>query len=290
MHVTDVIQAAINGLLTGAVYALIGMGMALIFGVMRIVNFAHGAFLMLGMYVTLKLFQYTQINPYYTFLLPGAVLFVLGYSVYKGLLQRVSHQSEFMQILLTWGIGLILIGGVQVTFTAGQQQLNITLLNEHIRFGPFTVNTPGLLSCGIATVLIVLLYMFVMCTPLGRAVRAIAQNRDAAPLMGINVNRVQAVSFGIGTTMAGIAGALLLPPFYLYPTVGEEFMLKSFVIVVLGGMGSITGAAIAGLLLGVCESQISLLWSNQWALAVDFLIFLLVVSLRPSGIFGSHRT
>ena len=128
-----------------------------------------------------------------------------------------------------------------------------------------------------------------MHTMLGRAARAIAQNRYAAPLMGINVDRVQALSFGIGVAAAGVAGGLLLPVFYLYPTVGDQFTLKAFVMVVLGGMGSIQGAAMAGLVLGVVENLTSLYWGNEWALAVDFVIFLSVLSLRPSGIFGSQR-
>jgi branched-chain amino acid transport system permease protein len=133
------------------------------------------------------------------------------------------------------------------------------------------------------------LYWLVTQTMFGRAARAIAQNPYAAPLMGINVNRVQAIAFGIGSAAAGIAGALLLPVFYLFPDVGSQFTLKAFVLVVLGGMGSIQGAAIAGLVLGVVESLTSLYWGNQWALAVDFVFFILVLSLKPSGIFGSQR-
>jgi branched-chain amino acid transport system permease protein len=285
----EAVQAIINGVLTGALYALVGMGMALIFGVMRIVNFAHGAFLMVGMYVTYLLFQRAGLSPYYAFFIAGAVLFVLGYGTYKGLLQPIRRQSDFMQILLTSGVGLILTDGVQVIFGADYHQINMPLLNRNFRFGPFTVSAPWLLSFGIAAVLIALLYLFVMRTSTGRAVRAIAQNSEVAPLVGINVNRIQALSFAIGTAAAGISGGLLLPVFYLYPTVGEEFTLKAFVVVVLGGMGSIAGAALGGLVLGVVESLTSLYWGNQWATVVDFMIFLLVLSARPDGIFGSHR-
>jgi branched-chain amino acid transport system permease protein len=133
------------------------------------------------------------------------------------------------------------------------------------------------------------MFLFVMKTRLGRALRAIAQNRYAASLMGIDVMRVQALSFGLGLAAVGAAGGLLLPVFYLYPTAGDQFMLKAFVIVVLGGMGSVGGAAIAGLVLGVIESLTSLYWGNEWALVVDFIVFLLVLSLRPSGLFGSQR-
>jgi branched-chain amino acid transport system permease protein len=284
------IQAILNGLLTGALYGLIAMGMALIFGVMRIVNFAHGAFLMLGMYASYVLFQSTGISPYYGFPLVGAVLFVIGYGTYMGLLRPIRGQVDFMVILLTMGLALIITDGVQLIFGADYHQINIPLLSKNIRLGSqISINAPWLVSFAIAAVLAVVLYFVVTHTMFGRAARAIAQNRYPAPLMGINVNRVQAISFGIGSAAAGVAGALLLPVFYLFPEVGNQFKLKSFVMVVLGGMGSIQGAAIAGLVLGVVESLTSLYWGNEWALAVDFVIFILVLSLKPSGIFGSQR-
>jgi branched-chain amino acid transport system permease protein len=277
----------INGLLTGALYALVGMGLALIFGVMRIVNFAHGAFMMLGMYVTYVLFTRTGISPYALFIVTGVVLFAFGYGVYVALLRRIHGQSDFMQILLTMGIGLICSDAVLLIFGADYHQINIPLQDRNFRFGSqISVNAPWVLSFAIAVGLAVALYLFVMRTMTGRAARAIAQNRYAAPLMGINVFRVQAISFAVGSAAAGIAGALLLPVFYLYPAVGDQFTLKAFVMVVLGGMESIVGAALAGLVLGVVENLTSLYWGNEWALAVDFVIFLLVLSLKPSGIFG----
>jgi len=195
-----------------------------------------------------------------------------------------------MVILLTMGLALIITDGVQLIFGADYHQISIPLLSKNIRLGSqISINAPWLVSFAIAAVLAVVLYFVVTHTMFGRAARAIAQNRYAAPLMGINVNQVQAISFGIGSAAAGVAGALLLPVFYLFPEVGNQFKLKSFVMVVLGGMGSIQGAAIAGLVLGVVESLTSLYWGNEWALAVDFVIFILVLSLKPSGIFGSQR-
>lgn len=284
------LQAILNGLLTGALYALIGMGMALIFGVMRIVNFAHGAFLMLGMYASYVLFQTTGISPYFGFAVSGAILFVIGYATYMGLLRRIPGQVDFMVILLTMGLALIITDAVQLIFGADYHQINLPLLSKNIHIGSqISLNAPWLVSFAIAMVLAFALYFVVTHTMFGRAARAIAQNPYASPLMGIHVNRVQAVSFGIGAAAAGIAGGLLLPVFYLFPEVGNQFELKSFVMVVLGGMGSIQGAAIAGLVLGVVESLTSLYWGNEWALAVDFVIFILVLSLKPSGIFGSQR-
>ena len=284
------LQAVLNGLLTGSLYALIGMGMALIFGVMRIVNFAHGAFMMLGMYATFVLFDRLGLNPYLGFLAAAALLFVVGMSTYQMLLRRVAERSDFMQLLLTLGISLIITDGVQLVFGADYHQISIPLLDKNLHLGAhITLNAPWILSFAITVVLAVGMFLFVMKTRFGRALRAIAQNRYAASLMGIDVRRTQALAFGLGLAAVGMAGGLLLPVFYLYPEVGGQFTLKSFVIVVLGGMGSIEGAAIAGVVLGVVESLTSLYWGNEWALVVDFAIFLLVLSLRPSGLFGSQR-
>jgi branched-chain amino acid transport system permease protein len=283
------LQAVLNGLLTGSLYALIGMGMALIFGVMRIVNFAHGAFLMVGMYVTYVLFDRLHVTPYLGFLVAAALLFVIGVGFYQGILRRVDERSHFMQILLTLGVALILTDGAQLAFGADYHKANIPLLDVHLHLGAITLNAPWVLSFAITVVLATCMFLFVMKSRFGRALRAIAQNRYAASLMGIDVVRTQAIAFGLGLAAVGFAGGLLLPVFYLYPDVGEQFTGKAFVIVVLGGMGSIEGAAIAGVVLGIVESLTSLYWGNEWALAVDFVIFLLVLSLRPSGLFGSQR-
>lgn len=284
------LQAVLNGLLTGSLYALIGMGMALIFGVMRIVNFAHGAFMMLGMYATYVLFDRLHVNPYIGFLGAAALLFVIGFGTYELLMRRIAERSDFMQILLTLGLSLIITDGVQLVFGADYQQISIPLLDINVHLGShISLNAPWILSFGITVVLAIGMFLFVMKSRLGRALRAIAQNRYAASLMGIDVLRIQALSFGLGLAAVGMAGGLLLPVFYLYPGVGDQFTLKAFVIVVLGGMGSIEGAAIAGVVLGVVESLTSLYWGNEWALVVDFVIFLGVLSLRPSGLFGSQR-
>jgi branched-chain amino acid transport system permease protein len=287
--VTSFFQACIDGLLTGALYALIGMGLALIFGVMRIVNFAHGAFLMLGMYASWVLFDKFNVNPYLGFIPAGLVLFACGWLVYLALIRPIRNRSDFMQILMTTGISLILVDAAQLKFGADYHQTNIGLVNKTLRFGSFTLNAASLLSFAIAGVLIIGLQQFVVRSRTGQALRAIAQNPGVAPLMGINVTRIQGVSFALGIMMAGIAGGLLLPALYLFPSVGDDYTLKAFVIVVLGGMGSIEGAAIGGLVLGVAESLTSLYLGNEWALAVDFVLFLLVLSFKPSGIFGRQR-
>jgi branched-chain amino acid transport system permease protein len=284
------VQAILNGLLYGALLSVIGMGMALIFGVMRIVNFAHGAFMMLGMYVAYLLFDSLGISPYLGFVAAAAVLFVLGFLAYQGLLRRIADRSEFMQILLTLGISQMIIGGAQIKFGTNFLQINLPVRGSYQRIGGLiTLNNGDLLAAGIAVALAVGMFWFVMKSRFGRALRAIAQNRYAAPLIGINVQRTQAIAFGLGIAAVGLAGGLLLPALFLYPEVGAQYTLRSFVIVVLGGMGSIEGAAIAGLVIGVVESLTALYIGQQWALVIDFAIFLLVLSLRPAGLFGSQR-
>ncbi len=283
------LQACADGLLTGALYALIGMGLALIFGVMRIVNFAHGAFLMVGMYATYVLFDSFKLNPYIGFLPAGVVLFIFGYLVYLLLIRPVRNRSHFMQILMTTGIGLILTDGAQLIFKADYRQTNIDLINRSVHIGPFGANAAEVLSFAIGIVFVVGLYFFVSRSLTGQALRAISQSPDVAPLMGINLIRIQGFSFALGTALAGVAGGLLLPRLYLFPGVGEDYTTKAFVMVVLGGMGSIEGAALGGLVLGLSESLTSLYIGNQWALIVDFVLFLLVLSFKPSGMFGRQR-
>jgi branched-chain amino acid transport system permease protein len=282
-------QACLNGLLTGALYALIGMGLALIFGVMRIVNFAHGAFLMVGMYVSYVLFDHFGIDPYLGFIAAGLFLFLFGQLIYRFLIRPVRDRSDFMQILMTTGIALILTDGAQLIFGADYHQVNIPLVNRTLRFGAFAATAASMLSFVIAAVLIAGLYLFVTRSLTGQALRAIAQNTEVASLVGIDVTRIQGLSFCLGIALAGIAGGLLLPALYLFPSVGDDYTLKAFVMVVLGGMGSIEGAALGGLLLGVSESLTSLYVGNQWALAVDFALFLVVLSWKPSGILGRQR-
>jgi branched-chain amino acid transport system permease protein len=282
-------QACADGLLTGALYALIGMGLALIFGVMRIVNFAHGAFLMVGMYATYVLFDSFKINPYLGFLPAGLLLFVFGYLVYLVLIRPVRDRSHFMQILMTTGIGLILTDSAQLIFKADYRQTNIDLINRSVHVGPFGANAAEVLSFAIALAFVIGLRSFVVRSLTGQALRAISQSPEVAPLMGINVTRIQGFSFALGIALAGVAGGLLLPRLYLFPGVGEDYTTKAFVMVVLGGMGSIEGAALGGVVLGLSESLTSLYFGNQWALIVDFVLFLLVLSFKPSGIFGRQR-
>lgn len=280
------LQALVTGVLTGGLYAVVGMGLALIFGVMRIVNFAHGAFVMSGMYVAYFLYTGLGISPYASFPIVLFALFVLGLVSYRLLVRRVMTAPHSMQILLTAGLGLVLIGLAQLFFGADYRQLNLPQASQSDALGPLRVNRAYLISFAVATAIAGLLHWTIARTEFGRAMRAVTENRTAAALVGIPVERISALAFAIGAACAGVGGALLLPVFYVYPTVGEPFQLRSFVVVVLGGMGSIEGAAIGGVLLGVAESFTAYLWSDSYAPVVSFAIFLSVLLLRPSGLLG----
>lgn len=280
------LQAILNGLLVGGIYALIAMGMALVFGVMRLVNFAHGSFLMVGMY--LAYFGYTlfKVNPYWGFVGVGAALFLLGISVYWLLVRRVMGQSDFLQILLTEGIALCLVGGAQLLFTGDYRSIGLPLADKTANLGPLNFNVAYVLSFVIAVLAVTAMYLFMRYSEMGRAIRGVAQNRGVAPLMGIRVQWISGISFAFGVACAGAAGALLLPIFYVNPTIGSPYTLKSFVIVVLGGMGSVEGAALGGLILGVTEGLTAYYWSDSYTQVVDFVLFLAVLLLRPQGLLG----
>jgi len=280
------VQAFLNGLLVGGVYALIASGMALIFGVMRLVNFAHGAFLMLGTYLSYYGWVFLGLNPYLFFPLWGVVLFVFAVGVYRVLVRRVMGANDFLQILLTEGISLALVGLAQLVFGADYRQINLPIANRITGFGSLHFSVGYILSFAVSVLLVIALTQFLARTEMGRAIRAVAQNRSVAPLMGIRVERVSAITFGLGIACAGIAGALLLPIFWTNPTVGAPYTLKSFVIVVLGGMGSVQGAALGGLLLGVAEQFTAYTWADRYTEVVNFVIFLLVLLFRPQGLFG----
>ena len=280
------VQAFLNGLLVGGVYALIASGMALIFGVMRLVNFAHGAFLMLGTYLSYYGWVLLGLNPYLFFPLWGLVLFLFAVGIYRVLVRRVMGASDFLQILLTEGISLALVGLAQLVFGADYRQINLPIANRITGFGSLHFSVGYILSFVVSVALVIALRQFLGRTEMGRAIRAVAQNRSVAPLMGIRVERVSAITFGLGIACAGVAGALLLPIFWTNPTVGAPYTLKSFVIVVLGGMGSVQGAALGGLLLGVAEQFTAYAWADRYAEVVNFVIFLLVLLFRPQGLFG----
>jgi branched-chain amino acid transport system permease protein len=282
-------QTLVQGVLTGGLYALIGIGLNIIFGVMRVINFAHGALLMVGMYLSYGMFTLLGVDPYLSILLAGPILFVLGMAIQKFLITPVLGAAHMNQILLTEGLGLVLVNLALLIFTGNYRQVRTSYSDAFIRVGGVSVSLPYSASFLIALAFTVVLYLFLTRTDTGRAMRAVSQDREAARLMGIDVNRIAQVAFGIGTAAAGIAGALLVPVYYLFPAVGDPFTLKSFVVVVLGGMGSVIGAIFGGVTLGLAESLGAVYISTGYKDVIGFVIFLLVLVLKPSGLFGNSR-
>jgi branched-chain amino acid transport system permease protein len=280
------VQTLVQGLLTGGVYALVGIGLSLIFGVMRVINFAHGDFLAVGMFLTLFLFKTVHLDPYLSLLIALPLGFALGYVIQRFVLSRLGDRLAESSLLATLGLGLIVSNMLLLGFGAQPQTINVPYANNTFTLGGIQVSV-ALLVAGIGTlVAIVGLNLLLYRTELGRAIRATAQNPLGAELQGVNTRTIQAIVFGLGVAFAAIAGVLLLPLLYAYPTVGETFTLKAFVVTVLGGLGNLPGAIIGGLFLGSVESLGSFYVSNNYRDAYGLIAFLLVLLLRPEGLFG----
>jgi branched-chain amino acid transport system permease protein len=284
------LQAAMSGILMGGVYALIGIGLTIIFGVMKVINFAHGDLVMVGMYVTWLLFKHWHVDPFLSIVINGPLLFLLGAFLQRGFIQRVLGAAEENQILLTIGLGLLLSNTAMLIFTSDYQLLTTSYSSASFSLLGVSISKPLLYAFIVTGVVALALYLFLMKTDTGAAIRATAQDREAAQLMGINVTRMSALAFGLGASLAGISGALIAPTYYIFPQVGHAFTLKSFVIVVLGGMGSVVGATIGGILVGMVESLSALYLASGLKEAVVFVLFLLLLLFRPAGLLGRART
>ncbi len=286
---TVFLQAVLSGLLVGGVYALIGIGLTIIFGVMRVINFAHGDLLMLGMYATWFIFTKTGLDPYVALLITAPLLFVWGAFLQKVFINRVLNALPQNQILLTIGLGLIMSNSMMLVFTSDYRILTTSYSSSSFDIGGLSVSQPLLYSFVITAVITTALFWFLSRTDTGQAIRATAQDRDAAQLMGINVRWTSILAFGIGSALSGAAGALIAPTYYIYPQVGSAFTLKAFVIVVLGGMGSIVGATIGGLIIGMTESLAAIYVASGLKELVVFVLFLALLLFRPSGLLGKSR-
>jgi branched-chain amino acid transport system permease protein len=283
------LQTVSNGLMIGGLYALVGIGLAIIFGTMRIVNFAHGQFMMVGMYATYSLFQVFHMDPYLSIPITFLITFVLGYIVFKTSILKVIHASDMNQILLTAGIGMMLTNLAQMKYSSDQLQLNLSYAYKSIKIGGIQLNIPYLISFVIALVITLILFWFIMKTETGRALRAISQNQASSHLMGINVNKVSTLVFSLGIALAGVAGTLLLPVYHVNPNVGDAFTLLAFVVVVLGGMGSIIGSAVGGLVIGVAQSTSAFYLGGSYGDVITYVLFLLILLLKPSGLLGRSK-
>ena len=289
---TTFLQTIVSGILVGGIYAIIGVGMSLIMGVMRVINLAHGELLMVGMYISYFMFQIFGMDPYFSLIISVPTLFLLGIILQKFLINRVMEAEAPIpenQVLLTVGIGLVLANLVMLLFTADYKSVKTSYSDSLWRIGGISISVPFTIAFIIAMVAILLLHLFLKNTDTGRSIRATAQDRVSALLMGINSSRVTYLTYGIGAALAGAAGTLLVPLYYLFPTVGSPFTLKAFIICVLGGMGNVTGAIWGGLLLGIAESLGAVYISTGYREAIGFVIFILVLTLKPSGLVGKGR-
>lgn len=283
------LQAAANGLLLGGVYGLVSAGLTLIFGVMRIVNFAHGEFLMLGMFAAWWLVHLTGIHPYLALVPVGLLMFGAGWLTQRVLIARVLGKTDEAQILLTVGLAAFLQGGALFAWGADYRTIATPLTSASLGIGGVYLSTPRLVAFGVALLLAGGLYVLLVRTDAGRAMRAAAENREVALLLGIDTRRVYLLAFGLGTGLVGVAGALMAPVLATFPTVGTLFALTAFVVVVLGGMGDIVGAVLGGMIIGVTEALIATYVALDLAPLATFLIFVLILLVRPQGLFGKGR-
>lgn len=282
----SMIQALIDGVLMGGVYALAALGISLIFGVMKITNFAHGALITVGMYITYMICTVAGINPYVALPIVIVAMFIIGYVIQKFLLNPLMGVGGHNQLLLTQGLAIILENLVLVIFSANYKSVSVASFDSAIKLGAITINKPRLVAFIFVAIISLGIYFILEKTDLGRAIRATSTESTGATLMGIVVPKINCIAFGIGVVCAGVAGALILPSQYITPTAGNTYSLKCFVIAVFGGLGNIWGAVIAGLIIGVVESFTSLFLGCSWADMVIYLIFILTLIIKPTGLLG----
>lgn len=282
------LQLVISGLLLGGIYALVSVGLTLIFGVSRIKNFAHGDLVMVGMYVSYALTVATGLDPY--LLAPVVVLLLFGFGLFLSfaLIRPIQGAPQVAQIFATVGLGLVLQNLVLMMYGADFRSTPSIISGKVLRFAGVALPASLLIAFVVAMVVIAGLTIFLRLSLTGKAMRAIAQDRRAASLMSIDVKRIDMLTFGLGTACAGLAGALLAPVFPAFPTVGVNLVLICFVVVILGGLGSVEGALIGGLLIGLVETLSGFFLGSAMSQIAYFLVFIAVLCLRPAGLFGQR--
>jgi len=288
--VETLVQSLVSGILTGSLYAMIGVGLTVVFGVMRIINLAHGELVMLGMYGAFWGLTLWKLDPFVSILLWAPLMFLLGMLVYRFLLKAIIPGGELNTLLYTAGLSLLIANLALFVWTGDYRTIKLPYAMLPMRPFGIAVPIPLAMAFGLAILITGALYVFLTRTDLGRAVRATSQNPEAAALMGVAVDRISMITFGLGSALAGAAGVLLAPSLYLYPTVGEILISKCFVIVVLGGLGSVSGAIAGGVLLGLVESLGAVYVSVAYKDTIGFVIFLLVLLFRPSGLLGVGKS
>jgi len=281
-----IVQVIVGGLLLGAVYALYSSGLTLIWGMMNVVNFAHGDFVMIGMYVAFWVFTLLHGGPLMFGPIAAALLFAFGVLVYMALVRHVMAGSLLSQMLATFGLALTLRYSALWAFTSNFRTLPDDLVGGSIDIGGVLLGAPLVIAGGVALVITLALHLLLTRTMIGSQLLAVSEDRNAAMLMGIAPDRMQALAWGLAGIGTGIAGALFATFYPISPTVGESLALIAFVVVSLGGFGSVPGALIAGLAIGVVQALSSYLWGPVWKDAVVYALFVAVLWVRPQGLFG----
>jgi len=286
--ISIVAEAMLNGLLTGAVYALIALGLTLVYGVLHIINFAHGAFLTVAMFAVWGAYSVLGVDPYLAIVPLTILFFALGYLVQRFVIGPASHGDDGNILLVTLGLSIIIENLLLAAFQSDTRSISTDISFQVVEVGGLLISKARLFGFLGAVVVTALLWLLLVRTDTGKAIRAVAKEKLGAQLIGINVKHVFAVTFGLGTATLAIAACLLMPTFYVNPRVGGAFVLVAFTIVVLGGMGSITGALLGGLIIGVVESLCSLYLGDSLGQIGIFIIFIAVLLFRPTGLFGAR--
>jgi branched-chain amino acid transport system permease protein len=278
----------LNGLTTGAVYALVALGLTLIYGVLHIINFAHGALLMVALYAVYALQTRFGIDPYLALPLVVPAMFALGYALQRLVIGRASHGRDENILLVTLGLAIVMENLALIAFKSDTRTIDTPYTLATVAIGPALIALPKLVAFAGALAAAALLLLVVTRTDLGRAIRAVAKETHGARLVGIDVDHVYAMSFGLGLACLGAAACFLLPAYYVNPHVGSGFVLIAFTIVVLGGMGSFAGALLGGLSIGVVESLGGLMLGESLGQVGIFVLFIAVLLFRPQGLFGAR--
>jgi branched-chain amino acid transport system permease protein len=281
-------QVIISGLLAGALYAMVALGLGLIFGVMRVLNVAHGPLLMLGAYTTFWLFHWLGLNPYVSLLVTMPVLFCVGALLQQLFVRRVVDAPELSSLLLTFGISIAIVNLAQLAFTSDLR--SVEFLTGSFRLGPFAFSKSRLAACAFAVLITAGAFVFLRRARLGKAIRAVSQSREVAQVCGINVRRIHLIAFGIATALAAAGGTLVSVMVAIQPEMGQIYTFKSFLVIVLGGAGNYPGALLGGLLLGLIEQLSSLFLTTQVNEAVAYILLVLVLLVRPTGLLKGRAS